>query len=255
MMKILGWMEHPWRNVSLRVGDSFVKIENLENGSGEVKARFSHDPHSNLMLIPLESTPPSPQATNIREKPVKYAIASAISPNTYLHMHGSRLFENMKIEPQGGGEVNCQSSVRSRGMFYVNQDIENKVNIQSVAYPNVFLRVNARSGSVNAQWTAGESERFQICHGSTGVPFDVDDGVADANKRLKQEVADRDAEILRLKANATLAQAKADSELGSVLAWSGVELTRLEEELDRTRDKLARMNEKLARMKDKLART
>jgi len=211
LREVMGWLEHPLRQVSLRVNECFVKIgtrakEHFKNGSGEVKARFSYDPYTDLMFIPLESTP---QGADVRR--VKYAIASVKFGNTYLRMDGRRLFEDKKAMPGGGGQVNCQYSVGPLEMFHIPRDINknmrNMRNIESVEFPGVFLRTDTQSvsatnpdgppGSVNAQWTAGESERVQCLVHWQDSPGVGATSIAKQETVVHNELARREKDVAR----------------------------------------------------------
>ncbi len=67
-------------------------------GSGQVRARFSPDEYTNLMFIPLESTP---QGIDTPEDQVKYAIASFKFRSTYLRMNGHQLYTDKTVKPGG----------------------------------------------------------------------------------------------------------------------------------------------------------
>jgi len=237
MRVVLGWLKHPLQKVTLRAWDSddrMVKIATrvqrfITAGSGDVKARFSADSYTDLMFIPLESPP---QGLVIPDYRVKYAIASVRFNNTYLRMDGQQLSALQYFKINGGGVVNCQYTVGPLEMFYIklDDDVPDMVNIESVKYPGVFLRmdgqfVNATNldgqpNSVNAQWTAGDGERFkdfQTYGDDPDVPDDDDDGVDvdDLKKQiadLKQQLVDKDVahSVSLAQSQADLARVKAD---------------------------------------------
>jgi hypothetical protein len=194
----------------------------ISAGSGNVRARFSPDQYTDLIFIPLDS---APQGIIIPEDQMKYAIASLKFHNTYLRMDGHQLFTDKAIKPTGGGRVNCQFTVGPFEMFRItpDQNVPDTVNIQSVKYPGVYLRMDSlsvsstnrdgRPGSVNAQWSALDLERFQGFQIDDGSSDDgsSDDGSGDADLRgqiedLKKQLADRDANILKLEADLKVCQ-------------------------------------------------
>jgi hypothetical protein len=121
--------------------------------------------------------------------------------------------------------VNCQFTVTPFEMFRITPDqtVPDTVNIKSVKYPGVYLRMDPRSisstnrdgrlGSVNAQWPAGNLERFQGFHIDDGSVEEPDDDSGDSDLRrqiddLKQQLVDRNAKIQRM--GADLDRIKAD---------------------------------------------
>ena len=194
----------------------------ISAGSGNVRARFSPDQYTDLIFIPLDS---APQGIIIPEDQTKYAIASLKFHNTYLRMDGHQLFTDKAVKSTGGGRVNCQFTVGPFEMFRItpDQNVPDTVNIQSVKYPGVYLRMDSlsvsstnrdgRPGSVNAQWSALDLERFQGFQIDDGSSDDgsSDDGSGDADLRgqiedLKKQLADKDANILKLEADLKVCQ-------------------------------------------------
>jgi hypothetical protein len=241
MRIVLEWLKHPLQKVSLRAWDSpekMVKIASAAGrsyttgGTGLVVARFSPDAFTDLTFLPLESVP-SP--IEFPDNEIKVAIASHRFPCTYLHMSARPVFEGRRVQATGGGHVKCQPLITQWEVFHITQDstVPDTVNIESVKYPGVYLRLdsaavnstnlNGRDGSVNAQWTAGDLERFQeIRVENDGAAPDIDqpvddDGDSDLRRQIEElrtQLEDRDAKVRDLEeqkkswqaTNTTLAQ-------------------------------------------------
>jgi hypothetical protein len=204
MREVLGWLKHPLYGVNLRAWSSdqaMLKIGTgvqsfTYSGSGEVKVRYSPDQYTDLVFIPLASTP---QSVPVAEEKILYAISSLAFTNTYLRLSGHQLYTDKTAKPFGGGQVNCQFSVGLMEMFQITCDdnVPGAINIQSVKYPGVFLRMNHRlvssssqdgpPDSVNAQWGSGDYERFQGFNMDNGGPEEPDDYAEDAD--LRQQIA------------------------------------------------------------------
>jgi hypothetical protein len=175
---ILSWLEYPLFQKSLQAVDSNQRLVKIAKpatmwtggGSGLVIARYKKDEYTVLDFIPIESFP----RDSLRSDQVKYAIASHFWPDTYLRLDGAELFAKKKTSDRGEGTVNCQPAPLGWEFFNIIPDstVSGKVNIQSAVFPGVFLRMDASrvtedrpdgdAGSINAQWSAGSLERFEI---------------------------------------------------------------------------------------------
>jgi len=178
MREILSLIEYPMFQRMLQATDSDQKLVKIAkgatawtgSGSGLVIARYKKDEYTVLDFIPLESPPGNSPLSG----QVKYAIASNAFPKTYLRLDGSGLFSKKKVTSRGEGTVNCQPTALAYEFFNIIPDstVCGKVNIQSAEFPGVFLRIDASCvsedhedgdlGSVNAQWTADNCERFEL---------------------------------------------------------------------------------------------
>ncbi len=94
-------------------------------------------------------------------------IESVHFPGTYLRMDGNGVREL----PDGSGTVNCQKSVGPWERFKFIKHDDGTYTIESLAFPNTFLRIDGRnvkgfegagSGTVNCQAVSKEYERFKL---------------------------------------------------------------------------------------------
>ncbi|MFG2915929.1 hypothetical protein ACGF0D_23965 [Kitasatospora sp. NPDC048298] len=94
-------------------------------------------------------------------------IQSASVPNVYLRMDGMGV---VTPTAPGGGKVNCQRGINDFTVFLLQPQPDGTYAVESAAYPNVFLRMDAGTisagapigGTVNCQSGAGRSEKFII---------------------------------------------------------------------------------------------
>ncbi|MFJ9690633.1 fascin domain-containing protein [Kitasatospora sp. NPDC101183] len=95
------------------------------------------------------------------------AIQSASAPNVYLRMDGTGV---VTPTASGGGTVNSQSGINVFAVFRLRPQPDGSYAVESVAYPNVFLRIEPGAisagqpvgGKVNCQASIGPSEKFFI---------------------------------------------------------------------------------------------
>lgn len=97
------------------------------------------------------------------------AFESAEFPKVYMRVDGTGLTAN---QAQGGGLVNCQFNVGNTEKFRVRDQADGSVAFESVAFPNVWLRLDATGvtafngngvGTVNCQFGgAGAYEKFSL---------------------------------------------------------------------------------------------
>jgi hypothetical protein len=97
-------------------------------------------------------------------------IRSAHFENVYLRMDGSGVTTQTS---NGGGTVNCSPGVSSYGKFRLWRQGDGSYSVESVAFPNVYLRMTAKGftapadqggGLVNCQFNArgGTDEKFRL---------------------------------------------------------------------------------------------
>jgi phospholipase C len=95
-------------------------------------------------------------------------IQSAQFPNVYLRMEGSGVTQFLGA---GGGTLNCQSGAGALETFRLERQSDGTFAIASVAFPNVYLRMDGSgitqsvgpgSGTVNCQFGVGSSEKFRL---------------------------------------------------------------------------------------------
>lgn len=96
------------------------------------------------------------------------AIESVQFPNVYLRMDGRTVTQ---FAGAGGGIVNCQFGAFGWEKFRLVAQGNGTVAIESVQFPNVFLRMDGSgvtqftgpgSGTVNCQFGVGPSEKFRL---------------------------------------------------------------------------------------------
>ncbi|MFJ9927927.1 phospholipase C [Streptomyces misionensis] len=93
------------------------------------------------------------------------SIRSAFYQNIYLRLDGTGVVANTT---PGGGKVNCQYGPGPETSFRLRSQGSGVYALESVAYPNVFLRMDASGlpgngaggGTVNCQYNAGVYEKF-----------------------------------------------------------------------------------------------
>jgi phospholipase C len=101
-------------------------------------------------------------------------IQSVAFPDVFLRMDGSGV---TSFSATGGGIVNCQYAAGSWEQFQIIEQENGTINIASVAFPDVFLRMDGSGvtsssatggGIVNCQYTAGPWETFTLVQESDG---------------------------------------------------------------------------------------
>ena len=96
------------------------------------------------------------------------AIESVKFPNVFLRLDGTKV---KKFTGPGSGTANVQYGSRDWEKFRITRQPDGTFTIESVAFPNVFLRLDgtdfdlynkAGGGTVNGQFTARPWEYFRI---------------------------------------------------------------------------------------------
>ena len=140
-------------NVFLRLDGSGVTSFN-GNGVGRVNCQFTAGPYEKFILRPYGTD--------------QFSIESLQFPNVVLRLDGSQV---TSFQGSGSGTVNGQFGAGPYERFVLRQDTDGQYTIQSVQFPNAFLRIDGRSvtsfngagsGVVNAQYGAGPWEKFKI---------------------------------------------------------------------------------------------
>ena len=140
-------------NVFLRLDGSGVTKSNAA-GVGTVNCQFTAGPYEKFILRAYG--------------PDQFSIESLQFPNVFLRMDGSQV-----TSPQGAGSgtVNGQFGAGPFERFVLRQDTDGQYTIQSVQFPQAFLRMDGSSvksptapgsGVVNAQYGVGPWEKFKI---------------------------------------------------------------------------------------------
>eukprot|EP00731_Ephydatia_muelleri_P018815 Em0011g855a len=140
-------------NVFLRLDGNGVTSSNGA-GVGTVNCQFGAGPYEKFILRPYAGD--------------QYSIESLQFPNVYLRLDGSQV-----TSPQGSGSgtVNGQFGAGPYERFVIRQEADGQYFIQSVQFPQAYLRVDgsnvdsfngAGAGTVNAQYGSGPWEKFQI---------------------------------------------------------------------------------------------
>ena len=94
-------------------------------------------------------------------------IQSVAFKDVFLRMDGNGITQ---ANGAGAGKVSCQKNMSPTGAFKVQEQKNGTFTIESVAFPNVFLRMdgNNRSGkeedfgTVNCQYGASTCEKFYL---------------------------------------------------------------------------------------------
>jgi C1A family cysteine protease len=103
------------------------------------------------------------------------SIKSNVFPNVFLRMDGTGVTTH--VGP-GGGKVNCQFGAHSWEQFVLTQQGGGIFTVGSVAFPNVFLRMDGTGvtthvgpggGNVNCQFGAYSWEQLLVSKQSTGT--------------------------------------------------------------------------------------
>ncbi|GLZ78072.1 hypothetical protein Afil01_28790 [Actinorhabdospora filicis] len=102
---------------------------------------------------------------------IPITIRSTAFTNVYLRLDGTGV---TAFSGSGAGKVNCQFSAGSPGpyeKFRLRKQADGSYALESVAFPNVYLRLDGTGvvsqttgggGTVNCQFGAGSSERFNL---------------------------------------------------------------------------------------------
>src|SRR5437868_1985794 len=151
-------------NGRLRMDGSSVTAV-TESGGGTVNCQYG--PAS-----PWESYRVHPQPNG------SVGLESVAFPKVSLRMDGSTLTSSAG---SGGGKVNCQYGEAAYEMFYVRDQPDGSVALESAAFPNVFLRMDGSTvksysgpggGTVNCQYGApGLYEKFFLALGDQHLNF------------------------------------------------------------------------------------
>lgn len=98
-----------------------------------------------------------------------FTIESFGFPGVFVRMDGTGVTSQTT---NGGGAVNCQANPGNYGKFKFRLQADGSYSVESVAFPNVFLRVGSGmtafngngGGSVNCQFNAngGSNEKFKL---------------------------------------------------------------------------------------------
>lgn len=101
------------------------------------------------------------------QKDGTFTIESVKYPGIFLRMDGSNI---RSFAGSGAGIVNCQFGAREWERFKLNRLNDGSYSIESVAFPNVVLRMDGNNpnkkeedfGTVNCQYGAGSYEKFYL---------------------------------------------------------------------------------------------
>lgn len=100
------------------------------------------------------------------------SIRSTAFANVYLRMNGSGVTSTTEA---GGGTVNCQYGAGPYEKFRVRTQTDGSYSFESVAFPKVYLRMDATGvttqtstggGKVNCQYTTGTPSAYERFHAS-----------------------------------------------------------------------------------------
>ncbi|KAL5486643.1 hypothetical protein EMCRGX_G019151 [Ephydatia muelleri] len=140
-------------NVFLRLDGNGVNSFNGA-GVGKVNCQFGAGPYEKFILRPYAGD--------------QYSIESLQFPNVYLRLDGGQV---TSFQGSGSGIVNGQFGAGPYERFVIRQEVDGQYSIQSVQFPQAFLRVDgsnvqsfngAGAGNVNAQYGVGPWEKFKI---------------------------------------------------------------------------------------------
>ena len=140
-------------NVYLRMDANGVR--ELPEGSGTVNCQIGAHPWERFKFE--------------RQEDGCYTIESLAFPGKYLRLDGNGV---TKFEGAGAGIVNCQAVAKTHERFRLHKQDDGTYTIESVHFPNVFLRMDATGftaysggggGKVNCQFGAQYMEKFRIC--------------------------------------------------------------------------------------------
>ena len=139
-----------FNNVFLRLDGNGVTSFNGA-GVGTVNCQFGAGPYEKFI---------------VSEHDGNYAFESLQFPNVFLRMDGSQVTE---FKDAGAGTVNGQFGFGAYEAFKLKLNPDGLFSIQSVQFPQAFLRIDGRqvtsfngagSGVVNAQFGDGPWEKF-----------------------------------------------------------------------------------------------
>lgn len=124
-----------------------------DNGAGKVSCQKSISPTGAFQLH--------------QQKDGTFTIESVMFPGVYLRMDGNSIHS---FVGNGAGTVNCQFGVGNWERFKLNSLNNGSFTIESVAFPNVVLRMDGNNpsgkekdfGKVNCQYGAGPYEKFYL---------------------------------------------------------------------------------------------
>lgn len=130
-------------------------VKELPDGSGTVNCQIGAHPWEKFKFIKYEDG--------------TYVIESLAFPNTFLRMDGKGV---TGFAGAGAGKVNCQAVAKEWEHFKMHKQEDGTYTIESVQFPNVYLRMDATGfkeyagnggGTVNCQHGAQYMEKFRIC--------------------------------------------------------------------------------------------
>jgi hypothetical protein len=142
-----------YRNVYLRMDGSGI-TSYAPYGAGTINCQSGAGPDEKFQIVPQGDG--------------SVAIASVAFPNVYLRMDSSGI---TSFAPYGAGTVNCQFGVGPDEKFRIVPQGDGSVAIASVAFSNVYLRMDGSgvtsfapygAGTVNCQFGVGPSEKFRL---------------------------------------------------------------------------------------------
>jgi hypothetical protein len=152
-------------NAYLRMDGSGV-TSSLANGGGSVNCQHGAGAYERFRVRP------QPDGS--------VAIESAFFDKVFLRMSAAGF---TSMQDQGGGTVNCQFNAGSTEKFWARDQADGSVAFESVAYPNVWLRMDATnvtsftdagSGTVNCQYGgAGPYEKFYLTMVDQNLAFNM----------------------------------------------------------------------------------
>ncbi len=139
--------------VNLRM-DGREVTKGYDQGAGIINCQHTSGPWEKFKLVE--------QSNNTM------AIESVEFPGRFVRMDARGV---TKAVDNGGGIVNCQFGAGPWEKFKINQQQDGAYTIESVQYPNCFLRMDGRgviklvdqgAGKVNCQFGAGPWEKFEL---------------------------------------------------------------------------------------------
>lgn len=88
-----------------------------------------------------------------------FTIESVQYPGVFLRMDGSGI---KRMSDNGEGHINCQFGAYAWEHFKFHEQKDGTYTIESVAFPNVYLRIDGQAGIANCQFGASIYEHFRI---------------------------------------------------------------------------------------------
>ncbi|GAB3843688.1 hypothetical protein GCM10028822_00120 [Hymenobacter terrigena] len=140
-------------NAFLRLDGTTVK-KFATTGSGTANAQFGSRAWEKFRIT--------------RQPDGNFTIESVAFPNVFLRLDGTDV---NKFEGAGAGTVNGQFGARAWEQFRIVQQSDNTFTIESVYFPDVFLRLDGRNitqfdgagaGDANCQFGAFSWESFRL---------------------------------------------------------------------------------------------